>query len=85
MVNYIRVSGRTASGKNIESYYKTGSIRQAESEFLSKPVDEDGVASWSSEELEDLPVEKVLTCPKCSHEYPDPKAVHLFETTKSSG
>ena len=73
---YIRIRGKTLTGEPIEAYYKTGEASIAENKFLSLPISEGGIASWSTTEVDEIPGDKHITCPKCEHTWPDPKMVH---------
>ena len=67
MSKYFKIHGTTIQNRSKEIYVQSESIQEAEELALATPFEEGGLASWSTEEVEELPASAYIECEKCSH------------------
>ena len=71
----VKASGTTGLGMSVERIYVTDDVSAAERAFIETPMEKGGVASWSMQELEEIPKEHKLCCPHCDKSFPNPNTV----------
>ena len=67
MPKHFKIHGTTIQNRSKEIYVQSETAKEAEEIALATPFEEGGLASWSTEEVEELPDSAYIECEKCSH------------------
>ena len=70
-----KVTGTNRQGRSLLNFIKAASQAQAETHLGIRGGGDSEYVSWSTETVEELPAEAVLTCPHCSASLDNPVLV----------